>query len=150
MKQIPLTQGKYAKVDDEDYDELVKYKWCISKKRSGDYVVRNNDYPRYLIYMHREIMKPTPGKVVHHINGDTLDDQKTNLQIVDDSYNGMKRNKLNKNNTSGYRGVTIGRDPGKWQAEVTYQGKHRGLGTYSTPEAASEAVENFLNSNVLP
>ena len=143
MKLIPLTQGKYAKVDDEDYEELAKYKWGIHSKRDG-YVARKNGYPRYNIYMHREIMKPPPGKLVHHVNGDTLDNQKVNLQVVDDSFNSISRNKMNSNNTSGFRGVTLSQ--GKWMARVMRRGKIHHFGVFDTPEKASEVVEKFLIS----
>jgi hypothetical protein len=139
MKHIPLTQGKYAKVDDEDYDWLMKHNWCIN---TNGYATRN-EYGQ-TVFMHREIIKPPPGKITHHVNGDKLDDRKDNLQIVDYSRNGLVRHKLNRNNTSGYRGVTF--VYGKWKAQIRINRKLIIIGWFLTPEDAHKAYQNYYQN----
>jgi len=73
MKEIPLSQGLFALVDDEDYDELIKYKWIAHKQKQFIYVVRSNcvNYNNELIYMHRQIMKDCGGKGFYLVKEDT-------------------------------------------------------------------------------
>ena len=91
--------------------------------------------------MHTEIMQPPPGMEPDHIRpGSGLDNRRTNLRNVDHATNCRNR-RLQKNNTSGYRGVTWNKDARKWQAEIKVDGKNHYLGKYSTPQAASAAYE---------
>lgn len=88
MKLIPLTQGKFAKVDDADYEWLSQYNW-YAKKTTAIYSLYGLYYAarfqrikkvKTTIYMHREIANCPPGKEVDHINHDTLDNQRENLR----------------------------------------------------------------------
>ena len=86
MKEIPLTRGKVVLVDDEDYAELSKHQWYDYTRRNGVVharrVTRKDSFGmRYTVCMAREIMKATVKERVHHINGDSLDNQKSNLQL---------------------------------------------------------------------
>lgn len=91
MKKIFLTgkNGGVALVDDEDYEELNKYKWYGVKTGSngtgGPYACRSgprNEDPRRKIYMHRVIMNCPKGMEVDHGNHKTLDNRKCNLENV--------------------------------------------------------------------
>jgi hypothetical protein len=79
-----LTQGKFTKVDDADYDRLSKHKWYAQKNcRDGLYYAARGkrENGRVIkIYMHREIMNCPPGKEVDHENHKTLDNQQENLR----------------------------------------------------------------------
>ena len=77
-KQIPLTKGKFAIVDDEKFDVLSKIKWSMSHEYAANYK---------LGYMHRYLTKAPKGKVVDHINGNTLDNRIKNLRICTVSEN---------------------------------------------------------------
>lgn len=138
MKKIPLTQGKFALVDDEDFEELSKYKWYYS----CGYARRTGPRPRQeRIYMHRTIMNPPKDKLIDHINHDTLDNRKNNLRISTKSTNGMNRGK-NKNNSSGYKGVHFKKDKNKWCARITIERKIIFLGYFNNPLDASLAYNN--------
>lgn len=123
MKKIELTQGKYALVDNEDYDSLNRHKWSL---RLGQYAGRyeNNQH----IYMHRVVNSTPDNLLTDHINGDTLDNRKENLRSVNKSQNGINRGKQ-KNNTSGYKGVNFHR--GKWVAELVVKRQKHYLGRFS-------------------
>jgi len=138
MKKIELTQGKFALVDDDDYKELSKYKWCYS----DGYAVRTGPRPlQERIIMHRVVNRTPFGLITDHINHNRLDNRKDNLRTCDKSKNGMNRGK-NKNNTSGYKGVHFKKDKDKWCARITIGRKIIFLGYFDNPEKASNAYHN--------
>jgi hypothetical protein len=108
MKEILLTQGKVALVDDEDYEYLNQWKWCAIKGRKTYYAVRrayiNSKYKFY--YMHRIIMN-TPNKLqTDHIDGNGLNCQKFNMRNCTHAQNQMNRRS---GGSSKYLGVFLHR-----------------------------------------
>ena len=85
MKFILLTQGMLTTVDDKDFIELARYKWYVTKSSNAYYSRRN--IKGGSIYMHRQIMNCPSGSEVHHIDGDTLNNQRSNLSICSPSQN---------------------------------------------------------------
>lgn len=88
-REIPLTKGKVAIVDDEDFHTLNQWKWYASNESRGTkwYAIRRVKFgnKRLKIRMHRFIMGVTVferGAVVDHINHDSLDNRRSNLEIV--------------------------------------------------------------------
>lgn len=107
MKEIELTQGQVALVDDEDFDYLSQWKWQADwcKTTNSFYATRTSYFPvKTKIRMHREIMKTPAGKHCDHRNHDTLDNQKDNLRNITHSQSMMNR-KLQKDNSLGERGI---------------------------------------------
>lgn len=83
-----------------------------------------------------------PGDLqIDHINRVRTDNRIVNLRLVDRSENQRNCN-LQKNNTSGYRGVTWNRRRNKWQAKVIVRGREHWLGCFSSAEAAAAAISN--------
>lgn len=89
--------------------------------------------------MHRKIVKAPVGKVVDHINGNKLDNRRSNLRIVDQTKNQANRQHLNRNNKSGFRGVSWSKAAEKWESCVMYLGKKIYLGIYESPVDAAIA-----------
>lgn len=118
MKEIPLTKGKVAIVDDDDYDVISKYNWYFHK---NGYALRNrikeDGTGGKVIRMHRVISGAEEGSDVDHINGDKLDNRKVNLRVVSRSQNNYNR-RIQSNNTSGYKGVSWSKQKGKWHARI--------------------------------
>lgn len=146
MKQIELTQGKFALVDDEDYEELNKYKWYAnySPNTKTFYAVRNYSVGKKkqkAVKMHRHIMQlkgyDISGKVIDHINHDTLDNTKGNLRVCTHSQNLMNA-KMPRRNTSGFRGVTLIQSK-YWIAQININRKQTYLGSFKSKEDAYEA-----------
>ena len=141
MKKIPLTQGKVAFVDDEDYEEQSKYKWYCDNK---SYAVRNHTDPvtkkQATILMHREIMKPPKGMIVHHIDHNVWNNQRCNLHIGTYEQNNQNR-KPRKNCTSHYKGVCWCKRRKKWKAQICYKGKCINLGYYNIEEEAARTYD---------
>jgi len=126
MKCIPIiSKGKVLNciVDDDDFDELIKYRWFI---KQNNYVYRQEK--RKTIHIHRMIMNPPSDMYVDHINRNPLDNRKENLRICTKSQNNM--------NKSGIRGVSRFRD--KWRARIKINRKEFHLGIFNTYEEALE------------
>lgn len=100
-KLIPLTQGKFAIVDAEDYDWLMQWPWHANIIKGGLIYVRS----KVNGYLHRLIMKAERHQFIDHINGNTLDNRKCNLRLCNKSDN-ARNTGIRKTNTSGYKGVS--------------------------------------------
>lgn len=136
MKEIPLTKGAVALVDDEDYDELIKFKWHVN---AFGYAVRKPHSGKgKSFYMHREVMKTPDDMSTDHIDGNKLNNRKINLRICSTSQNMGNRGKQ-KNNTSGYKGVFWSEKAGRWRAQITYKKKAIHIGLFDKPIEAAKA-----------
>lgn len=118
MQEIALTQGLIALVDDEDFEELMQFKWYAKKDRERTfYAVRNAHQGgiRKTVRMHRAIVPCPTGMVIDHVNGDGLDNRRDNLRAVTHQQNAMNR-RGRKNLTSGVKGVH--RNGDKWRMVI--------------------------------
>lgn len=146
MKQIPLTQGQIALVDDADYDWLKQHKWYAQKQRIGNfYACRwapRVKGKRYAIYMHREILGLELGDRRHsdHINHHTGDNRRCNLRICTCSQNHMNQ-KRQQNTSSKFKGVYWNKISRKWQAYINIDKKPRYLGSFLREEDAARAYD---------
>lgn len=105
---IKLTRNKYAIVDEEDLKRLSEYSWSCNSNGYAEARIKNK-----LVRMHRFLACPAPGLYVDHINGNTLDNRKSNLRSVTPRENANNARKRGDKTTSKYRGVS--RDAkGKW------------------------------------
>lgn len=139
MKEINLTQGMIALVDDEDFSELNKYKWYPSAytKSKTTYAYTCEGY-----FMHRMVMGITDkGLVVDHIDHNGLNNQKNNLRIITQSQNMMNRSSLQTNNKSGYQGVCWDKRRNKWKSYIKINRKLINLGRFKDKEEAARAYD---------
>lgn len=139
-KRIPLSQGKFAIVDDEDFYALSKFKWCAVKMGNSFYASRNN--PRgskpNLVYMHRQIMDDPKGFDIDHRNRNGLDNRRSNLRVATRAQNGAN-SRLSIANKSGVKGVDWMKSSEKWRARIGIRGERRWLGLFDTIEEATLA-----------
>ena len=139
MKEIPLTQGKVAIVDDEDYEYLRQFKWYAQWDGWNWYAKRNVivNGKQKTILMHRVIMGVPNGRHTDHINHNGLDNREINLRICTAAGNQHNTGKQ-RNNTTGYKGVVI--TCGKYiKAQISNNGKRIHLGLFKTLEEAAKA-----------
>jgi len=142
-KEIQLTQGQVAIVDDWWFDELNQYKWYAlwSPKTRSFYAVRNSKPllgKRTTILMHVVIARTKKGFNTDHINHDTLDNREENLRACTSSKNQMNAEK-HSGNTSGYKGASkSGRG---WKAQIMVNRKVYYLGIFGTPKEAALAYD---------
>lgn len=142
MKEIPLTQGKVALVDDEYYEELMEFKWYALMEGGTFYARRHSvtdeQGKRHTIRMHRFIMNTPDGLDTDHIDGDGLNNTRANLRVCTRAQN--QRNKgAQRNNASGFKGVSFHRGAKKWRAQISIDGTKTYLGLFLTRELAYEA-----------
>lgn len=142
MKEIVLTHGRVALVDDEDFDTLNQWKWCL-KAVNNPYAVRlkhlGMDGAKQLttqLRMHRIVMSCPKGMDVDHINGDTLDNRKENLRICTHRQN-CQNTKIRTGASSKYKGVMWDKRSDKWLARIVINGKQKRLGLFNCEIAAA-------------
>lgn len=147
MKEIPLSRGQVAIVDDEDYEALAQHKWHAHRRSGGAlYAARTTSRsvkPRRLIYMHREVTGARKGQAVDHRNHNGLDNRRENLRVCDTRQNAGNMRKLRKA-TSQYKGVWFDFSRGKWEAMIRGpggSGPRRFLGRFATEAEAAAAYD---------
>lgn len=146
MKEIALSKGKSTVVDDCDYDYLVSLgKWCADK-RSGtiESYYAYKKINKITVRMHRLIMECAVGPMpkenfVDHIDGNGLNNCRSNLRICVNKQNVSNQRKANINSTSKYKGVAWHKGAGKWMAQISPEGKHVYLGLFVLESQAAKA-----------
>lgn len=154
-KLIKLTQGKFATVDEEDFESLNQKKWCASvNRKGGDYAALCYENGK-MIRMHRKILGVTDSKImVDHIDHDTLNNQRYNLRLATITQNNFNRKSL-PNSTSKYRGVSWYSRDKRWVARIGNGGTQKTLGWFRDEieaalaynKAAIERYGEFANLN---
>lgn len=142
MKEIPLTKGYVALVDDDDYAYLSKFKWYWST----GYAVRDVWYPerkyKAKILMHREILRFPKQYLIDHINMNGTDNRKENLRLASKAEN-QRHQKVRSHNKTGYKGVSVDyrRKEGskRYRSRINVDGVKYELGLFRTPEEAAVA-----------
>lgn len=126
MKQLPLGKtGRFTIVDDEDYERCSAIVWSFAARRYA-----HNSSAGYL---HRLVISAKPGETVDHINGDGLDNRRSNLRICTQSENLMNRRAL---------GISFHKAAGKWTASIKIRGKKHHLGCFVSRDDALAARRN--------
>lgn len=136
MKEIKLTQGKVALVDDEDYEYLSQWSWVAIKNRNTFYAQRGW---RPIIKMHRFIMNPPNDMQIDHIDHNGLNNQKINLRVCTSAQNKMNRRPSGE---SKYLGVTREGKSNKWSATISHNNQYIHLGAFKTQEEAAIAYDS--------
>ena len=143
FRRVPLTQGKYAIVDPEDFERLNKYKWYAVKDTRTFYAYRNKRIGKNYISlaMHRQILNPPEHLVVDHINHNGLDNRKANLRLATCAQNSYNRRQFRKNKSSKYIGVSWKQWSKKWAAIICYKRKNIRIGYFEDEIQAAKAYE---------
>lgn len=143
FRKIPLTQGKFAIVDEKDFDWLSQYKWHINNARLTFNAVRSvkKNHRNSLVLMHREIMNCPAGSFIDHINHNGLDNRRGNLRFVSIEQNNWNRRKQRGTFTSLYKGVYYHKGRGKWSSKIKCKGKHIFIGWFDDEESAARAYD---------
>jgi len=151
-------------VDENDYRtlNLGSYKWRRIIGRTTTYVATYNKGKT--LYLHRLIMglSNAPRSVfVDHIDGNGLNNYKTNLRVTNNTGNQRNRHKsLSAKTSSTYKGIyynNTNKESKPWTAQITLSGKWKYLGCYKTQEEAALAYNNaaiehfgqYANPNII-
>ena len=146
MRKIPCTVGTIL-VDDEDYEHYSRYKWHAQQRPGKTYAMRRQrreevgSGKRSKVYMHRLIMGSPPGLFIDHINGNGLDNRRSNLRIVTPFQNQGNRRKL-KRSGSVYKGVRQTKY-GRFSCCVRPNKKWKYLGTFDTEIEAAKRYDEY-------
>jgi hypothetical protein len=132
MREIPLTQGKVALVDDEDFERINQHKWYLRKFKGRLYAERDTRPKRQKIKMHREVLRLKYGedKIIDHRNHNGLDNRRCNLRICTNAENTHNQRAQTRQKTSKYKGVHWNKKDHRWHAQIKYNNKIYHLGTF--------------------
>lgn len=160
MKEIQLTRGMVAMVDDEDFKQLNQFKWKANPGHSTFYASRNIYVSKgkwRTEIMHRVIMGVTDSKkMIDHRDHNGLNNQKSNLRVCTNKQN-IYNTKSRKNSTSKYLGVSWKPSIKRWHVMIQKDGKFKYLGVYKDEKLAALAYNKeaeilfgeFANLNVV-
>jgi hypothetical protein len=165
--KLALSGGKqHAIIDDADVPLVSGIKWRVRKGKAGKvYVVGRPQGGRFgrSVLLHRFITASPPELEVDHVNGDGLDNRRSNLRRCDHLRNAFNRCRRQRNNageepSSVFKGVNLHKASGEWTASITAAGKRHHLGLFSSERDAANAYNiaavrlhgQFARLNVLP
>lgn len=141
MKRMALNRGRFTIVDNEDFEELSRYKWnswYIEKEDRFSYVTACINGKS--IYLHRFLTNAASGQIVDHINGDMFDNRRCNLRVC--TYAENSRNKIKSAPTqSKYKGLCKGKNRKKWQVQIYVDGKKKTVGNFIDEIEAAKAYD---------
>jgi len=141
MKQIKLTQGKVALVDDEDFEWLNQWKWYAIRDNLTFYAVRKspmvNRKTRQLIRMHRIILNSQDEEIVDHKDHNGLNNLRNNIRNCTQSQN--QQNRIGRFCTSRFKGVSWRKDRKRWLVTIVVQKRKMYIGMFKSELDAAEA-----------
>ena len=129
---VPLTQGKFAIIDYDDFDIVSKHNWCVT----NNYVISNK-----LLLHHLVCGRPPLGLYTDHINGDGLDNRKSNLRFVTKKENAMNT-VHNKNSRSIAPNISLCYG-GRAYVTIWHNNTHIILGSFPTALDAALAIDDW-------
>lgn len=137
-----LTNGFQVKIDDEFDHLFLNKRWFAQCPQKGKYKYAASNFKdstgKYkIIYLHRIIIGAKSNEFVDHINGDTLDCQKSNLRLSNNKLNQANQKRIR--GLSKYKGVTF--EHGKWRARIRIDNKKKHLGVFNFEIEAAQAYD---------
>lgn len=134
---IVLTNGGFSFCSEEDFDRLSKFNWFHVFDGNQVYAMRDNNQ-KGLIRMHAEVMG---GIGIDHINGDGLDNRRSNLRFATNSQNQMNRGKFSVG-YSKFKGVSWHKRDHRWVAKIMADGRRIHLGNFINEFDAAKAYND--------
>jgi hypothetical protein len=143
MREIPLTRGQVALVDDCDFEAVSAHKWYAQwSSNAAGYYARTNirsQGRRKGVLLHRFILGATdPSMHVDHRNMNGLDNTRENLRTATRQQNSANR-RVQSNNKSGLKGAHYNKQCDSWTASIQVDGEFRYLGMFQTAQDAHTA-----------
>lgn len=156
VRRIILRTGERVMFDACDSHLVRARRWRRSMPTQGrDLVYARSSSVKYPVFMHRLIMNSKKGELIDHIDGNGLNNCRSNLRVCSHAEN-IRNRKTHKNNKSGYKGVC--RDKTRWRSRIAINGKVIPLGGYRTALEAAQAYNDaaprfhgeFARLNIIP
>jgi hypothetical protein len=146
---IPLTRGHRAIVDVSDFAIVQPHCWCAYPSNHTVYAHANlgerNGKKTYK-EMHVVIMQPKPGEYVDHINGNGLDNRRTNLRLCTQQQN-CRNSRPHRDGTSRFKGVSWFKRDQCWRAYLVIDAKQKHLGYFADEVEAAKAYDAAAQIN---
>jgi len=139
MKEVPLTKGYVALVDDEDYEDVMQYAWQVHERPNTCYAygIVNEEQ----IALHRYLLKAPAHLQVDHRDKNGLNCTRDNMRLATNQQNHCNKVVPQGPNGSGFRGVSK-RNSGRYRAQISDTHNHiTHLGTFDTAEEAARAYD---------
>lgn len=136
---VTLTKGYEAIIDASDAQLVGMWNWCADVSGGNAYATRGDwrGSDQRVVRMHREILAAPAGFDVDHIDGNKLNNRRSNLRLATRAENNRNRARR-RDNKSGFKGVTK-HSSGRWRATIKANGKFKHLGVFDTPQEAHAA-----------
>lgn len=142
---IPLTQGKVAQIDDEDWPLVAAYRWYAHKDQDGRWYAQTNTHDpvtgrRVTLAMHRVILAAKPGEMADHKNpAATLDNRRQNLRVCTNALN--QQNICGRGGKSRFKGVSWNSQKRRWKVAFRCHGEFHFIGYFADEEEAARAYD---------
>ena len=137
MKQIELTQGLFALVNEEDFEYLNKEKWCAMNLKKADKIYAVRRHKNKIVYMHRVILNPEKGMVIDHIDRNGLNNTRDNIRACTPSQNQANRRVWIKKTSSRFLGVI--KHQNGWLSSITKNRIRMTIGCFKDEIEAAKA-----------
>lgn len=138
MKQVPLTKGMVALVDDEDFERVMQHSWCANKV--GKIWYAQSRIKGKAVLMHRFILDVPCGKNTDHVNHDGLDNRRSNIRACSQSQN-CANSGMRANNKNGFKGVLANHKGRSWCARIRKDYKQYYFCGFKTREEAARKYD---------
>jgi hypothetical protein len=137
--RLPLRHGLELIIEERDVWIFSTQHWNVRREKNTAYLYRRvgSDPHRVGTFIHREVMAAPPGLFVDHINGNGLDNRRSNLRLVTRTQN-VWNQAAKRRPASGYFGVAFHPQSGLWMARINTNKKVR-ASYHKTPEEAARA-----------
>lgn len=137
---IPLTQDKFAVIDEADAERVLAFNWTAKRSAHGNAWYAHRTEGGRTVLLHRFILGDDCPPIVDHIDRDGLNNRRSNLRGVTPQESVVNRERLVPT-ASGYRGVHLHKPSGRWHAAIGYRGRAISLRYHDTPEEAARAYD---------
>jgi len=148
MKEISLTRGRSALVDDKDFDELNKSNWHYHVNGRGVgaacRAIKIAKYKYKTQSMASYLLQPAQGYIVDHIDNNPLNNQRSNLRVCTPRNNNLNCAKFDPSTSSKFIGVSWGKSLKKWTACAWINGKSVYLGVFNDETEAAKARDALV------
>ena len=141
--KIQLTKGKYALVDEDDFDKVKDIPWHAHEVQYSTYARwdKQSNHVREKVYLHRFLLDAQKDVQIDHANYDTLDNRRANLRLANKMLNMRNRRKVKRGgiSSSEYKGTSLVKATGKWHSYIHVNKKRINLGYFENEIDAAEA-----------
>jgi hypothetical protein len=149
MREIPLSRGLVAFIDDQDFNRLRKFKWSVKPCNHGTmYAVTNIKGPDRRWHqeaMHRMLLNPAPDEDVIFRNHNGLDCRHSNMLVVDKP-EARRHHRVRSDSKTGLKGISHDPVTNSWSARIVVHGQPLILGTFHSVEDAQHAYDQAVKS----